>query len=1249
MMSLASQLLGWRSSVPHLAEEEDTFDSVGARRRLLQSNTGGWSAQSSKLTEWKGYSILSGGTTEQYSPPPSFIGRRYVANTNKVVGGLLLHQVRNDRVNCTGKHAALGAPCRAKEPSTKPFGVDPVFRRPPAGQADEEALYNVELEDFVGDYYNVSKEAGKMRAGNVPFGFHYRDVPGYPKGFPVYIDIAATRDQTARMIQYLKEGLFFDPLTRSVSAQAVTYNPNKKQLANVKLEFEFNDAGYITVQHRITNMNVKWYTENNDVNGDGINDGYVQLALEFVLCMMIAYAVYCEVTETLGEIFEEKSVYRGLRLHFLSFWNILDAGNLVLQVLAMLVWAQYQLSRRSNLFPILRFDVYDNPVAPFANFFMPKKIDPAHSKGPGSATGSVALDNRTIGIAGATAAPTPAPTDHRWQLPDDISGMQALGQSMTTIQELSDLLTLYFTLTGISLLLMIARSLKMLHFQRHLDLTVRTLNRSGLDLIHFMLIFLYTLLCSSMVAIVMLGSTNESFSTIDKAFNFHFELIIGEGIDVFSELFAGRTVVRSEIEYFTLVLYSFGVPAFFLFVLVNLILGIVGDAFGEEKENLQEINEPTIFDDLSMSMNYRLGRLLGWHPSYTKLIQILRVLRKPKPPSKAAEALAKGIGAKLTAGGGGNGEGGGGGGGLLARLKDAGMTGQNEGKKSAKHGAMEQLAMWGKVQDLPGAQNKVFKRVDTFMKPNPAALSSFASIPPAPAGASSDLSKYDVPVKGGKLGSLFSKKKGLASLAKTAALSKTKIEIPDNLKPKAILPQPRLSSGNTAEASQRAKAGWAVVKKKGVQANNVFRAMGINLAELSRKNPMEQARLAMQKGGAGLLLDVMKTARDEDSDSDSSIDEDVKERRRQQNKLRGKPTAWSAIKQHVRPPVVNPNPEWQNLMDDTWREFMGEVKQRQADEAEAKMFRLNKVLYTEEEVLDWLEDAELDAQRTVYGEDEEHPGEEFINKVIKSICKYKVQQFQAEDSDEEEEQEELDELISQVRTIKDRLTKMRRFVKRELTWQGQTQKWQERVASATEKVEEELVVTHQVMSDIAKKVGAGGASVSQMKGLMRERMWATLQAKRALREALLHAPGMGRGGAALDILAGRKASKWDNSGAPAAAKGGAEGEVMKTNPLLKRLARKSGGPVTEGHRSHGGLMTRWQLAKLGAQVEIAKNRPMDMLAAVRALKLDEEIKNRKEKPKDLSKARTNPVSSFRRHRIGKKEKEEAKKKLRAYD
>ena len=75
-----------------------------------------------------------------------------------------------------------------------------------------------------------------------------------------------------------------------------------------------------------------WYTEWADRNEDGVSDGYVQLALEGVLAVMIAFAVYYELAEFVAECIEQKSISHGFMVHFSSFWNYLDALNLTLQV-----------------------------------------------------------------------------------------------------------------------------------------------------------------------------------------------------------------------------------------------------------------------------------------------------------------------------------------------------------------------------------------------------------------------------------------------------------------------------------------------------------------------------------------------------------------------------------------------------------------------------------------------------------------------------------------------------------------------------------------------------------------------------------------------------------------------------------------------------------------------------------------------------------------------------------------------------
>jgi hypothetical protein len=74
-------------------------------------------------------------------------------------------------------------------------------------------------------------------------------------------------------------------------------------------------------------------------------------------------------------------------------------------------------------------------------------------------------------------------------------------------------------------------------------------------------------------------------------------------------------------------------------------------------------------------------------------------------------------------------------------------------------------------------------------------------------------------------------------------------------------------------------------------------------------------------------------------------------------------------------------------------------------------------------------------------------------------------------------------------------------------------------------IEEELVTTHQVMSAMAKKRRSGAETDAVMDGVARERLWATLEAKRALRGALQGAPGIsldedddGGGGGGADAL-----------------------------------------------------------------------------------------------------------------------------------
>ena len=663
LLALAARLLGTSGSTRDEAAQAHTQVEAEAeetpRRKLLRRSSSFSSSSSAaseggdggdaggaaapSLLSWHGYDILRDGS-RPYAPAPTLIARRFVANNNKLIGGMLLHQVRDQETACTGRFAALGAMCRTAAPSKAPFGVDPVFRRPPVPDGGEEALFNVDLEEYIEDYYNVSRDSGSMtptldstsQTAGTPYGFHHRAVAGYPDGFPVFLDIAATRDSAANVVQYLGEGLFIDHLTRSISAQVVTFNANSQQVANALVEFTFNDAGYIDVTSSVTNLNVKWYTEWNDRNGDGVNDGYVQLALEGALAVMIAFAVYYELAEIVAECFEQRSLSRALVIHFSSFGNYMDAANLALQVCAIVVWVNYQLTRRASLNPILRFDVYDNPASPLANFLLPFKT---------TAAAAASVDNRAgvTDTAAAAAAAAAAAEKLRWELPTDEAGMRALGESVLQINALSETLTLYFFLQGISMLLMLARTLKQMDFQRHLALTGRTVARCAKDLVHFAFVFMLCLGFSAFIGHILIGPTFERMSSLyDTFFFFHFEILIGEGVELFGMLFNDKTVVRSYPEHLGLALYSFWLPLFILMIMFSMILGIIFDSFGEEREDLTELDEPSVLDEVIEGTTYRWGVLRGRHLPHSQLIKFLRAARIPKT-SKAAEALAKGL------------------------------------------------------------------------------------------------------------------------------------------------------------------------------------------------------------------------------------------------------------------------------------------------------------------------------------------------------------------------------------------------------------------------------------------------------------------------------------------------------------------------------------------------------------------------------------------------------------------------------
>jgi hypothetical protein len=666
------------------------------------------------------------------------------------------------------------------------------------------------------------------------------------------------------------------------------------------------------------------------------------------------------------------------------------------------------------LFPQLRFDVYDNPASPDANFFLPRKKISQAAPSPPPPPPSTFGTNRTGISTGETTGRyvNPfEPTVFRWELEDDESGIQALGQMVTTINDLSDFITLYFCVQGLVLLLMVVQLLKLFEFQKHLNITSKTLSRAGPDLLHFMVIFFFTLTCSAMVAHLMLGSLEETFSTITNAFNFHFEIILGESLGIFAALLTNKSVVRTTLEDFTLVFYSFFAPLFIILLMVNVIFGILADAFGTEKDDLREANEPTVRQDLTSYFRHNRKVLTFAWPTYGSMLTALgRVRRKPEFKETAAQVLGKHI-------------------------------------------------KWRHISASAAEDDSI--REDG---PSRVGIASAPGLPP--------LSSVDAPsdVKSHVLAEPATAPASGAEIAFIDTLPSDVVMPVDStrMNPLASIRLNPLTSYGLDSKERPGVARWGKLKgehfAEGLKAEKPFLWGGLNiddmLVRLAEMDKSKQVEMGHKVGGLGLVAEMLNVIQDSDSDSDSDVDDSAALRGRVRGKVKGQSSAWSVIKKYTKVPSVHD--DWQGLIDDVWGEYMYDIKRLKAEADDVSSLHTEEgEVFTVQEIDAFLQMAELRRRRKGSCK-KKAPTPSEVADIVKSVIENKVQQYPKTSVGydvlvEKEKHRCTQEAI--VKTVK----KLNAFVMRELMLQKKTEAWNLRMESAIEAHEFALTGLYEVL------------------------------------------------------------------------------------------------------------------------------------------------------------------------------------------
>ena len=139
---------------------------------------------------------------------------------------------------------------------------------------------------------------------------------------------------------------------------------------------------------------------------------------------------------------------------------------------------------------------------------------------------------------------------------------------------------------------------------------------------HFLMIYFVLLAMAATLGNAMFGASIECVSSVPRAFELLFLLLIGA--TSFTE-FDPEGQAGNAMDTFFLVFYCGLIPIIFQWILFEFFLAIMGDAFGEEKEILHDIEATgdTLGNDFTKLTEYKVMTLKKKWPKFEDVIDLL--------------------------------------------------------------------------------------------------------------------------------------------------------------------------------------------------------------------------------------------------------------------------------------------------------------------------------------------------------------------------------------------------------------------------------------------------------------------------------------------------------------------------------------------------------------------------------------------------------------------------------------------------
>ena len=308
--------------------------------------------------------------------------------------------------------------------------------------------------------------------------------------------------------------------------------------------------------------------------------------------------------------------------------NILEVINLCCQLAAFIILWVFQALYAYIFSPSKRYDVYQIVTEPKAHFMMPFKNQTGND-----IEGGVFING--------TSYKLPSRPKYNWELTEDTRGYEDLSLMYEEINTMSNLQITYNLITGINLLMLFVRFLLLLKFQPRLAIITKTFERSTVDILHFLVVYIIFMAMAAVLGNTMFGHSIECVSSVPSAFELLFLLLIGA--TSFTE-FVPEGLVGNEFDLFFRVFYCGLIPVMFQWILFEFFVAILGDAFGEEKELLHDIEATgdTLPNDLRKLAEYKMATVRKEWPRFEDVHDLLKAgvkLHEKQHPSNEEDYL----------------------------------------------------------------------------------------------------------------------------------------------------------------------------------------------------------------------------------------------------------------------------------------------------------------------------------------------------------------------------------------------------------------------------------------------------------------------------------------------------------------------------------------------------------------------------------------------------------------------------------